>query len=127
MSHFTRIKTKITDKDFLIKALNLLGYSTQENVMLRIGGDHGVGHVDEHVEVAITYDIGFRKVKDGTFHLVAELDTWEEPFPVERFLQKVTQAYAKCIVQETVQEQGFEVVTESKSVDNTIELVAEKW
>ena len=95
--------------------------------MLHIEGDHGVGHVDEHVEVAITHDVGFRKVKDGTFHLVAELDTWEEPFPVERFLEKVTQAYAKVVVVETVQEQGFTVVTESKSVDNTIEIVAEKW
>ena len=127
MSHFSTIKTKITDKDFLIKALNTLGYSVEENVMLHIEGDHGDGHADEHVEVAVTHDVGFRKVNDGTFQLIAELDTWEEPFPIERFLQKVTQAYAKCIVVETVQEKGFEVVTESKSVENTIEIVAEKW
>ena len=104
MSHFSRIKTKITDKDFLIKALNTLGYSVEENVILHIEGDHGDGHADEHVEVAVTHDVGFRKVNDGTFQLIAELDTWEEPFPIERFLQKVTQAYAKCIVVETVQE-----------------------
>tara|TARA_B100000029_G_scaffold225529_1_gene223344 strand:+ start:1188 stop:1571 length:384 start_codon:yes stop_codon:yes gene_type:complete len=127
MSHFSRIKTKITHKDFLIKALNTLGYSAKENVMLHIDGDHGVDHADEFVEVSVTHVVGFRKVNDGTYQLVAELDAWEEPFPVERFLQKVTQAYAKCIVEDTVQAQGFEVVTESKGVDNTIELVAEKW
>ena len=127
MSHFSRIKTKITDKDFLIKALNSLGYSAQENVLLHIEGDHGLDHADEHVEVAVMHDVGFKKINDGTFQLIAELDTWEEPFPIERFLQKVTQAYAKCIVEDTVQAQGFEVVTESKSVDNTIEIVAEKW
>ena len=127
MSHFTRLKTKLKDKEVLIKALNALSYSARENVLLHIEGAHGVDHADEHVEVAVTNDVGFKLTKDGTFHLVAELDTWEEPFPVERFLEKVTQAYAKVMVVETVQEQGFTVVTESKSVDNTIEIVAEKW
>jgi|TARA_B000000532_G_scaffold244016_1_gene241978 hypothetical protein len=125
MSHFSKIKTKITKKDSLIKALNQLGYAVQENVLLVNPDDHD--HKQWEVEVGITNDVGFKKDKDGTFHLVAELDTWEEPFPVERFLEKVTQAYAKVVVVETVQEQGFTVVTESKSVDNTIEIVAEKW
>ena len=35
--------------------------------------------------------------------------------------------YAKHIVVETAQDKGFSVVTESKDVDNTIELVVEKW
>ena len=71
--------------------------------------------------------MGFRRSQDGTLELVAELDAWKEPFPIERFLQKVTQAYARSIVVETVQDKGFSVVTESKDVDNTIELVVEKW
>ena len=127
MSHFSRIKTKIKKKDFLIKALNTLGYSAQENVVLHIDGSHAEDHADEQVEVAVTHDVGFKMQTDGTFQLVAELDTWEEPFPIERFLQKVTQAYAKHIVVETAQEKGFSVVTEQKDVDNTIELVVEKW
>ena len=127
MSHFTNIKTKIKDKDFLIKALNTLGYAVQENVVLEVDGDHALDHPTVEAEVGVTNDVGFKKNEEGIFELVAELDTWEEPFPIERFLQKVTQAYAKCIVVDTVQSQGYEVVTESKSVDNTIEIVAEKW
>ena len=126
MSHFSKIKTSITDKDVLIKALNSLGYSAQEYVTLEIRGSHGLNHPEFNVEVGITNDVGF-KLTNGKFELVAELDTWEEPFPIERFLEKVTQAYAKVMVVETVQKQGFTVVTESKSVDNTIEIVAEKW
>ena len=41
--------------------------------------------------------------------------------------QKVTQAYAREMLVETVQEKGYTVVSEQKSVDNTIELVVEKW
>ena len=125
MSHFSKIKTKIKKKDFLIKALNTLGYEVQENVLLQNPDDHD--HKQWNVEVAVTDDVGFQRSQDGTLELVAELDAWKEPFPVERFLQKVTQAYAKHIVVETVEEKGFSVVTESKSVDNTIEIVAEKW
>ena len=125
MSHFSRIKTKIKKKDFLIKALNTLGYEAQENVLLDNPDDHD--HKQWNVEVAVTNDVGFKISQDGTLELVAELDAWKEPFPVERFLQKVTQAYAKHIVVETAQDKGFDVVTESKGVDNTIELVVEKW
>jgi len=127
MSHFSKIKTSITNKDALIKALNSLGYSSQEDVTLEIRGSHGEDHPVFNVEVGITNDVGFKLTKKGTFELVAELDTWEEPFPIERFLEKVTQAYAKVMVVDTVQKHGFTVVTESKSVDNTIEIVAEKW
>ena len=125
MSHFTCVKTKIKKKDFLIKALNTLGYEAQENVLLDNPDDHD--HKQWNVEVAITDDVGFKRSQDGTLELVVELDAWKESIPVERFLQKVTQAYARSIVVETAQDKGFDVVTESKSVDNTIELVVEKW
>jgi|TARA_B100001996_G_scaffold3247_1_gene2778 hypothetical protein len=127
MSHFTRLKTKLKDKEVLIKALNTLSYSVEENVLLHIDGSHAEDHADERVELAVTHDVGFKLTKDGTFNLVAELDTWEEPFPIERFLEKVTQAYAKVMVVQTAQEQGYTVVSEQKSVDNTIEVVVEKW
>ncbi len=125
MSHFTKLKTKLTDKDVLVKALNALSYATQENVLL----DNPVNHEHEQVqvEVGITRYVGFKLEDDGTFHLVAELDAWEEPITVNRFIEKVTQAYARETVVDTVQNQGFTVVSEQKSVENTIEIIAEKW
>lgn len=125
MSHFTTLKTKLTDKDVLVKALNTLSYATQENVLL----DNPVNHQHEQVrvDVGITRYVGFKLGDDGTLHLVAELDAWEEPITVDRFLEKVTQEYARETVLETVQEQGYTVVSEHKSVENTIEIVAERW
>ena len=61
------------------------------------------------------------------YELVADIQTWKDPVPPKRFVEKVTQAYAKVTVVHTVQKQGFAVVTESKGSDNTIEIVAEKW
>jgi len=125
MSHFSTIKTKLKCKESLLSALNTLGHETKEDVLLV--NPEGHDHKQWNVEVAITDDVGFKRSQDGTLELVVELDAWKESFPVERFLQKVTQAYARSIVVETAQDKGFDVVTESKGVDNTIELVVEKW
>ena len=125
MSHFTTLKTKLTDTNVLIKALNRLNYATEENVLLENPSDHD--HKQWEVEVGITRYVGFKMGVDGTLHLVAELDAWKEPITVERFIEKVTQEYARETVMETVQKQGYTVVSEQKSVENTIEIVAEKW
>ena len=125
MSHFTTLKTKLTDTDVLVKALNRLNYATEENVLLENPSDHD--HKQWQVEVGITRYVGFKMGVDGTLHLVAELDAWKEPITVERFIEKVTQEYARETVLETVQEQGYTVVSEHKSVENTIEIVAERW
>ena len=136
MSHFTNIKTKLKDKDFLIKALHSIGYTGTENVLLDNPSNHqheqvqveiGVTKYDTSLEVMRPMIAGFKINDDGVFELVTEVDTWHESFPIERFLQKVTQAYAKHIVVETAQEKGSEVVTAQKDVDNTIELVVEMW
>ena len=69
----------------------------------------------------------FKINDDGVFELVTEVDTWHESYPIERFLQRVTQAYARSAVVETALSKGFDVTTEHMNVDNTIEIVMEKW
>ena len=136
MSHFTNIKTKLKDKDFLIQALHTIGYTGTENVLLDNPSNHqheqvqveiGVTKHDTTLEVMRPMTAGFKINDDGLFELVTESDAWHEPFPIERFLQKVTQAYARYAVVETAQSKGFKVTTEQKDVDNTIEIVMEKW
>tara|TARA_B100000214_G_scaffold349036_1_gene301584 strand:- start:29 stop:406 length:378 start_codon:yes stop_codon:yes gene_type:complete len=125
MSHFSTIKTKLKNKDLLVKALNALNYAALENVLLENPSDHI--HEQVEVEVGVTRYVGFKRSQDGTLELVAERDAWDEQITIERFLQKVTQSYARETVMQTVQEKGYSVVSEQKSVDNTIELVVEKW
>ena len=125
MSHFTTLKTKLTDKSILLKVLNTLNYGAVENILLDNPVNHD--HEEVYVEVAVTRYVGFKRAEDGTLELVADKDAWKESIPVERFLEKVTQEYARQTVLGTVQEQGYTVVSEQKSVENTIEIVAEKW
>ena len=126
MSHFTCIKTKIKERPFLIKALQVLGHEVQENVLLENPADHD--HKQWQVEVALNNDIGFKwNSETETYELVAELDNWNLNVPVERFLQKVTQQYARAILDAAVTEEGFTIAEETVKVDNSIELVVTRW
>ena len=129
MSHFTCIKTKIKERDYLVEALELMGHDIQENQQLVINNS---SHAEEHpeflAEVAIRDDIGFRLNKNtGNYELVAELDTWDLDVPVERFIEKVTQQYARMTLHHTVKEEGFTVDEEWEMTDNSIELTVSRW
>ncbi len=124
MSHFTTIKTKIKERPYLIEALKELEYNVQENFLLDNPVDHT--HEQVQVEVAINNDIGF-KWNGNEYELVAELDAWDLDVPVSRFIEKVTQQYAKATVLATVEEQGFTLAGEHSKVNNDIELLVTRW
>ena len=129
MSHFTCIKTKIKERPYLIEALELMGHDVEENKALVINNP---SHAEEHpafvADVAIKNDIGFRWNKNTeTYELVAELDTWDLDVPVNRFIEKVTQQYAKATVLAVSEEDGFTLAEEYNKIDNTIELVVTRW
>ena len=125
MSHFSTIKTKIKHKPELIEALELLQYNVVQDVKLENPLDHE--HKQWQVDVAIGDDIGFKLNKDGVYELVADIQTWKDPIPPERFLDKVTQQYARMTLYNTVKEMGFQVEDEWEMDDNSIELTVTRW
>jgi len=125
MSHFSTIKTKIKHKPQLIEALELLQYNVDVDVKLENPLDHE--HKQWNVDVAVGDDIGFRLNKEGVYELVTDLETWSQPIPPERFIDKVTQQYARMTVHNTVKEMGFQVEEEWEMDDNSIELVVTRW
>ena len=128
MSHFSTIKTKIKDKPALLEALEILQYNVEEDLELKVTGPHGIKHEIVEADVAITKDIGFRmNPMTGDYELVADLETWNQPIPVERFLDKVTQQYARMIIHRTVKELDFVVDEEWEMSDNSIELTVTRW
>ena len=61
------------------------------------------------------------------YDLVAELDTWDLDVPVNRFIEKLTQQYARMTIHNSVKEMGFEVAEEWEMDDNSIELTVTRW
>ena len=124
MSHFSTIKTKIKNKPELIEALQLLQYNVDEDVKLENPLDHT--HKQWQVDVAVGDDIGFRW-NGSEYELVADLETWKSPIPPKRFIDKVTQQYARMTIHNTIQDMGFQVEEEWEMDDNSIELTVTRW
>ena len=129
MSHFSTIKTKIKEKPILLEALELLQYDVKENQDLVITNpDHAEDHPVVRAEVAITNDIGFRwNEETRTYDLYSDDATWDLDVPVSRFLDKVTQQYARMTIHSAVKDQGFTVAEEWEMDDNSIELTVTRW
>ncbi len=122
MSHFTRIKTQMVEKEYLRQALKDLGYAWKEgSVEIR-----GFGGQRTRVEIKVAtkspaYDIGFRKAGDA-YEVVA--DWWGVPgINREEFLRQVTQRYAYHAARAKLEEQGFALISEEVQQGERIHLV----
>ena len=125
MSHFSTIKTKLKNKPELVEALQLLQYDVQEDQELINPIDHQ--HKKVKVDVSIGNDIGFRLNSNGEYELVADIQTWSQPIPPERLIEKVTQQYARMTIHNTIKEKGFQVEEEWEMDDNSIEVTVTRW
>ena len=136
MSHFSTIKTKLKDKSIIIESLNLMGERVNNPADLGMAvvdlvitnPSHAEEHPTTEVEFSIGVDIGFKlNEKTGEYELVADRQTWEKDIPIERFLEKLTQQYARLTVHEAIKEKGFQFQEEWEMDDNTIEITATRW
>jgi hypothetical protein len=128
MSHFSTIKTKIRYKEQLVEALELLQYNVQEDQELKVTGAHGIKHETVTADLAIAKDIGFRlNPMTNEYELVADLETWNQPIPPERLVEKVTQQYARMTVYNTVKKMGFTVDEEYENENLSLEIIATRW
>ena len=129
MSHFSTIKTQLKDKDTLLEALNLLQYNVNEKQDLVI---ENPSHAEEHPVmnacVAVAPDIGFCwNEQTQSYDLYSDDQTWSLNVPPSRFIDKVTQQYARMTIHNTMKEEGWQVAEEWEMDDNSIELTLTRW
>ena len=124
MSHFSTIKTKLTNEDHLLKALRVLQYPAYIDKRLQNPVDHR--HEEVEVQIAVDNKIGFKW--NGTeYDLIVELDAWDLDVPVQRFIDKITQQYAIASIETDTAKEGFTVESKVENVDGSVELVVSKW
>ena len=103
MSHFTKIKTKLYNLEILKKSLNDLALET-ELESKEIRGYDNQKHVAELViKQDNNHDIGFAW-NGSEYELVTDLETWNQDITVERFIDKVTQQYARMTIHSAVKD-----------------------
>ena len=122
MSHFTRIKTHMVEKQYLVQALKDLGYAPdQGNLHVR-----GFGGRRSAVEIRVPtrgrgYDIGFRQV-GGAYEVVA--DWWGiRGINRQQFVRQLVQRYAYHAARAKLEEQGFTLAAEETAADGSVHLL----
>ena len=78
--------------------------------------------------IAVAPDIGFCWNEDTqSYDLYSDEQTWTLPTPPNRFVDKVTQQYARMTIHNTMEKEGWQVSEEWEMDDNSIELTVTRW
>ena len=121
MSHISRIKTQMVEKEFLLKALKDLGYPYEEGDLevKGFGGQHTP--VEIKLPLRLSNDIGFHK-SGQAYEIVAD---WYgvRNLKQKEFTEHVMQRYAYHATCSKLEEQGFTLVNEENQKDGQIRLV----
>ena len=128
MSHFSTSKTQLKEEKPLIKALQNLGYSINQEEKFVKGYRGMFTAVDISMNLPGDTKVGFKwDNNSNAYELVTDLDLWKFEIPVERFISKVTQMYAYHTIISKTNEDGYQIVEQKNKNDGSIELVLTKW
>jgi hypothetical protein len=128
MSHFSTIKTELRDRQSLLEALEDLGHGPRQGSLMVRGYRGQTVEAQLAVAQANGADIGFRlNPETGSYELVTDLDLWNQPVPVERFLAQLNQRYALRSILTATAEEGFQLSEQAQQQDGSIELVVTRW
>jgi len=84
-------------------------------------------HKQWEVDIAVGKDFGFRLNKEGVYELVADVETWNQDIPIERFLDKVSQQYAVEVISRETKKAGWDEESLEVNDKQEIELVVSRW
>jgi len=120
MSHFTTIKTKIIDKEYLKKALDDLGYAYEEGKLKCRGFAGQQTDVEIRIKPKEGFDFGFKK--EGNVYVLVG-DWWGiKDIDKDEFIDKLTQRYAYCVVKNQLTSKDFTFIEEKVDEKGTIEI-----
>lgn len=109
MSHFTGLKTNISELDLLIKTLDDLKISWEKKsrvVNLFNGESHDCDIV---IKQSNNHEIGFSKT-DSVYELIYDEAFWQQPLTISNFKDQLNTYYSVNLVTKNLNEEGFDVV-----------------
>jgi hypothetical protein len=121
MSHFTNMKTSFQNLSYLEKALNKLEIIHQKQEKIT-----DLTKSNLIINQSNGYDIEFAW-NGQEYELVVDMSFWEQPYPVESFIDKVAQQYAGEVIIGESQKLGFQPVKYQQNTDGSNTVILERW
>jgi hypothetical protein len=126
MSHFTHIKTRFQNLFYLEKALSRLNIVHNEKEKTGTQSTSNQYNVNLVIPQSNGYDIEFAW-NGQEYELVVDMSFWEQPYPIESFIDKVAQQYAGEVIIGESQKIGFQPIKYQQNDDGSNTLVLERW
>ncbi|PSP15897.1 MAG: hypothetical protein BRC58_10750 [Cyanobacteria bacterium QS_8_64_29] len=107
MSHFSTLRTKITDAETLKASLQDLGMTVKDNADVRGYNGQRV-RADVVAELEGEYDLGWSQNSDGTYDLIADLWGVAKKHNQTELINAINQKYAVNKTLSEVNQRGLE-------------------
>lgn len=122
MSHFTYIKTRFQNLFYLERALNRLNITHKQEQTNK----DSAYYTNLVISQSNGYDIEFTW-NGQEYELVADMSFWEQPYPIENFIDKISQQYAGEVIIGESQKIGFQPIQYKQNSDGSNTLILERW
>ena len=126
MSHFSKIKTKLYDRNILKKSLSDLKLEWTEQNQRIVGYQKQTHDAEIIVKQSNNYDIGF-KWNGVEYELVTDLMFWAQPYSVDKFLNQINQRYAYNSIVQVSERENFNFTQSENSQDGSIRVLLTRY
>uniref|UniRef100_A0AB74TGS8 Uncharacterized protein ycf35 n=1 Tax=Discostella guiyangensis TaxID=3145224 RepID=A0AB74TGS8_9STRA len=126
MSHFTNLKTSFKNLVHLENALNKLDISYKREKKLVEGNSSKLYNVNLVIHQSNNHDITFNW-NGEEYELVLDASFWIQPYPVESFINKLSQQYANDVIIIESQKIGFQPIKSKQHVDGSNTITLQRW
>nr|YP_009093219.1 hypothetical protein Ycf35 [Roundia cardiophora]YP_009093263.1 hypothetical protein Ycf35 [Roundia cardiophora]AIR75892.1 hypothetical protein Ycf35 [Roundia cardiophora]AIR75936.1 hypothetical protein Ycf35 [Roundia cardiophora] len=126
MSHFTNLKTSFKNLLHLERALNKLEIPYKREKKIIEGENSGLCNINLIIPQSNKYDITF-DWNGEEYELVLDASFWIQPYPVESFINKLSQHYASDVIITESQKIGFQPIKSQQHLDGSNTITLQRW
>jgi len=120
MSHFTNMKTSFQNLFYLKKALNKLNIKHTRKKKKN----------ENYSSIIITQSNGSNiefNWNGYEYQLIVDISFWEQPYSIEKFIDRIAQQYASEVIIGESEKIGFQPIKYEQNKDGSNTLVLERW
>ena len=126
MSHFTNLKTSFKNLLHLENALTKLEIPYKRQKKIIESNNSQLYNINLVIPQSNNYDIIFNW-NGEEYELVLDASFWIQPYPVESFINKLSQHYANDVIITESQKIGFQPIKSKQHVDGSNTITLQRW
>ena len=127
MSHFSKVKTRISDLSILRQTLVNLGFSCDNQHKYISDINKNVHYVDL-VAIHDTNFLSMGFVYDNDHYtIIADVDLWKTVSSFNFFVEQLNQNYALNMILRQTNTEGFNKIKQDNLRDGSIKLTVQRW